>query len=296
MNYELWKIFLDAVELGSLSKVAMLHNTNQPQISRQMNELEAQCGGRLFNRTGRGVELTDLGQHLLPKIRSWLNVTDQLNNEILHSTDTPIGTVRIASLPSTAHPLLSTLYKVLQEKYPLIKLSVREGQGVHLEKWLEDGSVDLAILYRFNPTPKQGDVYLTEADTYLVGCEGDELTQANEVDFKAVSELPLVTFCRPSNWRNFLDHMAYENGVELNIVFEADSISLQTHLVSESRMYTMLGPQALKKASQYTSIQAAKIINPALKRYISLSISKHGYLTPACKAVMEEIRNLADLL
>lgn len=81
MNYELWKIFLDAVELGSLSKVAMLHNTNQPQISRQMNELEAQCGGRLFNRTGRGVELTDLGQHLLPKIRSWLNVTDQLNNE-----------------------------------------------------------------------------------------------------------------------------------------------------------------------------------------------------------------------
>ncbi|WP_228214062.1 LysR family transcriptional regulator, partial [Acinetobacter baumannii] len=146
MNYELWKIFLDAVELGSLSKVAMLHNTNQPQISRQMNELEAQCGGRLFNRTGRGVELTDLGQHLLPKIRSWLNVTDQLNNEILHSTDTPIGTVRIASLPSTAHPLLSTLYKVLQEKYPLIKLSVREGQGVHLEKWLEDGSVDLAIL------------------------------------------------------------------------------------------------------------------------------------------------------
>lgn len=274
----------------------MLHNTNQPQISRQMNELEAQCGGRLFNRTGRGVELTDLGQHLLPKIRSWLNVTDQLNNEILHSTDTPIGTVRIASLPSTAHPLLSTLYKVLQEKYPLIKLSVREGQGVHLEKWLEDGSVDLAILYRFNPTPKQGDVYLTGADTYLVGCEGDALTQANEVDFKEVSQLPLVTFCRPSNWRNFLDHMAYENGVELNIVFEADSISLQTHLVSESRMYTMLGPQALKKASQYTSIQAAKIINPALKRYISLSISKHGYLTPACKAVMEEIRNLADLL
>ncbi|MFX6242256.1 LysR substrate-binding domain-containing protein, partial [Acinetobacter baumannii] len=95
-----------------------------------------------------------------------------------------------------------TLYKVLQEKYPLIKLSVREGQGVHLEKWLEDGSVDLAILYRFNPTPKQGDVYLTQADTYLVGCEGDALTQANEVEFKEVSQLPLVTFCRPSTWRN----------------------------------------------------------------------------------------------
>ncbi len=55
--------------------------------------------------------------------------------------------------------------------------------------------------------------------------------------------------------------MAYENGVELNIVFEADSISLQTHLVSESRMYTMLGI-SFKKASQYTSIQAAKLLTP----------------------------------
>ncbi|MDR8273886.1 LysR family transcriptional regulator, partial [Acinetobacter baumannii] len=89
---------------------------------------------------------------------------------------------------------LSTLYKVLQQKYPLIKLSVREGQGVHLEKWLEDGSVDLAILYRFNPTPKQGDIYLIQADTYLVGSEGDALTQASEVDFKEISQLPLVTF------------------------------------------------------------------------------------------------------
>lgn len=68
-----------------------------------------------------------------------------------------------------------------------------KGKGA-FRKWLEDGSVDLAILYRFNPTPKQGDVYLTQADTYLVGCEGDALTQANEVEFKAVSELPLVTF------------------------------------------------------------------------------------------------------
>lgn len=35
MNYALWKTFLDAVELGSLSKVATLQNTNQPQISRK---------------------------------------------------------------------------------------------------------------------------------------------------------------------------------------------------------------------------------------------------------------------
>ena len=57
--------------------------------------------------------------------------------------------VRIGSLPSTAHPLVTTLYYRLKERYPLVQLAVREGQGAQLETWLEDGSVDLAILYRY---------------------------------------------------------------------------------------------------------------------------------------------------
>src|SRR4029077_6251130 len=83
-----------------------------------------------------------------PKVRAWLASSDQLANDVRSSAGTPIGKVRIGSLPSTAHPLVSTLYKRLKEQYPLIQLAVREGQGAQLETWLEDGSVDLAILYR----------------------------------------------------------------------------------------------------------------------------------------------------
>ena len=68
----------------------------------------------------------------------------QLVNDVRTSAGTPIGKVRIGSLPSTAHPLVSTLYKRLKERYPLVQLAVREGQGSQLETWLEDGSVDLA--------------------------------------------------------------------------------------------------------------------------------------------------------
>ena len=69
MDYGAWKLFIDAVELGSLSKVAVAHGTSQPHISRQITELEQECGGRLFQRTGRGVVLTELGQRVAPKVR-----------------------------------------------------------------------------------------------------------------------------------------------------------------------------------------------------------------------------------
>src|SRR5262249_57860371 len=120
-------------------------------------------------RTGRGVVLTELGQRIVPKVRAWLASTEELANDVRSSAGTPIGKVRIGSLPSTAHPLVSTLYRRLKERYPLIELAVREGQGAQLETWLEDGSVDLAILYRTSPAPKNGDTYLVETATYLVG-------------------------------------------------------------------------------------------------------------------------------
>ena len=98
--------------------------------------------------------LTELGQRIAPKVRAWLASTEQIANDIRTSAGAPIGKVRIGSLPSTAHPLVSTLYKRVKERSPLIELGVREGQGAQLETWLEDGSVDLAILYRTSPTPK----------------------------------------------------------------------------------------------------------------------------------------------
>ena len=166
MDYSAWKLFIEATELGSLSKVAVAYGTSQPHISRQISELERECGGRLFQRTGRGVVLTELGQRVAPKVRAWLAGTEQLANDVRTSAGTPIQRVRIGSLPSTAYPLVTTLYYRLRKRYPLIQLAVREGQGTQLETWLEDGSVDLAILYRSSPSPKNGDTYLV-GDTDL---------------------------------------------------------------------------------------------------------------------------------
>ena len=293
MDYPAWKLFIDAVERGSLSKVAIAYGTSQPQISRRIRDLEAQCGGRLFQRTGRGVVLTELGQRIAPRIRSWLAGTDQLADDIHATAGKPIGKVRLGILPSTAHPLLSTLYYRVKERYPLVQLSVREGQGAQLETWLEDGSLDLAILFRHSAVPKNGDVYLVEAPTCLVGAAGDEITKRRTVQFSALENLPLVMFCRPSSWRDRLDQLSAEHGFALNVVVEADSLSLQTHIVASGGAYALLGPYAIAAAQKGIKLQSAKIVKPMLTRHIALAMSPHGELTLACKAVMTETKAVA---
>jgi DNA-binding transcriptional LysR family regulator len=202
--------------------------------------------------------------------------------------------VRIGTLPSTAHPLLTTLYYRLKKRYPLVQLAIREGQGAQLETWLEDGSVDLAMLYRTNPAPRNGDTYLVETATYLVGADGDKVTTSGTVSFAALDNLPLVLFCRPSSWRNRLEELCATHGVRLNVALEADSLSLQTQIVAGGGMYALLGPYAIAAAQRTCRLQASKIVNPAVTRHIALAVSRHGEMTFACRTVLQIVREIAS--
>ena len=292
MDPAAWKVFVDAAEFGSLSKVAISHQTSQPQISRLICDLEQECGGRLFRRTGRGVVLTELGERIAPRVRAWLASTDELINDIRTAAGTPIGQVRIGSLPSTAFPLLTSVFERLRRQFPLVQIAVREGQGAQLETWLEDGSVDLAILFRMSPTPKNGDTYLFEAPTYLVSAIGDPLTKKPTVEFSALENLPLVLFCRPSAWRNHLEQVAVDHRVVLNVALEADSLAMQTNIVAAGGMYALLGPNAIASWSRTVRLQSSRLVAPTVNRYVALAMSTRGKSTLASRTVMQIIKEI----
>lgn len=295
LSYPAWKLFLLVGELGSLTKAANAMNTTQPHISRQIGELERECGGRLFERTGRGMVLTDLGQRIAPQIRKWIADTDQLTNDIRATAGTPVGTVRLGILPSMAHPLVSSLYYQLKAEFPLVQLAVREGQGAQLETLLEAGDVDLALLYRHGATPQHGDIYLARAPTLLVSAPGNPLTEAGTIAFRELDRLPLVMFCRPNSWRSKLDQMAADLGITLNVAAEADSLALQMQIVSDGGIYALLGPYAISSAFAVPRLQSSRVIDPEVPRYLALAMSPHGQLTLACRAVMKQIQKIAKV-
>ena len=291
MEYSSWKLFIDAADLGSLSKTAAAYTTTQPHISRQIAALEKECGGRLFQRTGRGVVLTELGQRIAPLVRAWLASTDQLAADIRSTSGTPVGTVRVGTLPSMAHPLVSTLYYRIKERYPLIRLIVREGQGAQLETWLEDGSVDLAILYRYSGSGD--DISLVETGTYLVGAKGDPLLSRDQIPFSALHKLPLVLFCRPSIWRDRLEQIAASQRISLDVVLEADSLRLQTQVIANGDGYGLLGSYAIIAAPERTHLKWSPIVKPEIPRSVSLAMSKHGHPSLAMRTVMNVAREIA---
>jgi DNA-binding transcriptional LysR family regulator len=290
------KLFLEVADLGSFSKAAIARRTVQSHISRQISDLERECGVRLFRRTGRGVVLTELGERIVPRVRTWLAETDQLVNDIKSSAEVPVGEVRIGILPSAAHPLVTTVYERARERYPRIRLSVREGQGAELDALLDSGAVDLAILFRYEKSARGDEQHLATVDTFLVGAANDEITRPGTIDFSRLDRLPLILPSRPSPWRHLLDGVSRRKGISLFVVLEADSVAIQKEVAAKGGTYTVLGPYAMMEDVRAGRLQASRIVNPDFKRFVTLAMPKKGPLTLACKMVAQLIRETATEL
>jgi DNA-binding transcriptional LysR family regulator len=288
MRPQLWRLFIDLSEQGSLSKVSMLRDIAQPQLSRQLAELESQCGGALFTRHGRGVHLSELGQWALPRVQAWLAHTEQLANDIRSGSGVPIGEVRIGTMPSAVRPLLCPVLASAKVLYPLVRISVREALDSQMDDGLHHAKFDLAIRYLHPENLKSSDKVLRQVDSFLVSAVGDKVTRKKTAAFSELSHLQLVLPCRPSIWRDTLDSLARAQGFSLQVALEADSLAIQKEMVMQAGMHTLLGPMALQPELQNKQLQAAKIVGPELPRVMALT-SRSGSVETLAQQVIAEL-------
>jgi DNA-binding transcriptional LysR family regulator len=293
MNVATVKLFLEVAEAGSLNKVAARRQTVQSHISRQITEFEGQCGGRLFRRTGRGVELTELGARAATRLRAWVQATEQLAQELRSESGQVMGEVRLGIIPSAAHPLATRLFEVLQARHPGVQLNIAEAQGAELDTLLDAGAVDLAVLFRFSRPSGNTERLLSVANTYLVSAPGDPLTRAPTLNFVRLNGLRLVLPRRPGHWRHALDETARSLGFKLDSVAEADSLTVQKELVARNPgLYSILGPYSIASELRAGRLQATRLVRPDLCRHVALSFPKHGKLSPASRVVADTVEQL----
>lgn len=295
MNIASARLFLEVAEAGSLSKVAARRQTVQSHVSRQISDFEATFGSPLFRRTGRGVALTELGARAALRLRTWLQETDRLTEDLRADAGKVLGEVRMGIIPSAAHPLVTRLFERLQEAHPGIRLNIAEAQGAEIDAMLDGGAVDLAVLFRFNRPSGREEKLLSVAHTYLVSAPGAELTREPTVNFSSLAGLQLVLPRRPGQWRNALDEAARSLGFKLAAVAEADSLTVQKELVANtSGLYSVLGPYSIATELQEGRLQASQLVKPDLFRHTTLALPRQGKLSPACRVVAEVVQQLTS--
>ncbi|MFZ5528844.1 MAG: LysR substrate-binding domain-containing protein [Pseudomonadota bacterium] len=287
-----WRAFVAIAELGSLTRASLFLDCNQSLLSRQLNVLERDCGGRLFNRTGRGMELSELGEQLFPRVKALLSDADQLEQDIRGEAHEPAGRVTLGVLPSISQTLTRPLFARLRQHWPQIKLKILEGSSGQVEEWLADARVDIAILYRYGPSlPEQEDA-LAIIDSYLIGGRGDRLTAPDEIPFKQLDGVPLILPSAPNGLRTALDSLARQQRITLAPAIEADSLPLQKSLPASEGIYTVLPLHSVWDEVATGNLQAARIVEPPMQRTIAMATSRTKSPARSVKAVTGQIDTL----
>ena len=290
MELSALRTFVRVTELGSFTKAAISLGLAQPSITRIVLELESELSGALFHRTGRGVQLTGLGDMVLPRAKALLQSAEQLGTDAVGFGKSPVGSVSIAALPSVLQSIAPGLYSHVSKYTPGIKLRLSEGFSNQIQRWVSEGQVDIGLLSKYKSYRSEHDDVLFRADLMLVG-PADGPRFGNEVPFNQLKGLPLVLPAVPNGLRVVLEETAKRHRIELNVVVEADSLAAQREIVRECRCFSVMAREAARSMNADLFLTASRIVGKGLERYVVLVTTQQRPLSKAARVIVQAIRH-----
>lgn len=139
--------FREVARLEHVSAAARELHVSQPAITRQLQDLERELGGKkLFERAGRRVRLTDAGRLLLGHVELILRQVEQARGELAAFGDELGGRVSIGAPPTVGERLLPDALHDFHREHPRLELQVHEGSTSELLRLLDAGELDMAVV------------------------------------------------------------------------------------------------------------------------------------------------------
>ena len=127
MDAEQLLTLLAVAETGSVSEAALRLGRGQPAISERLHKLTREIGEPLYVREDGGIQLTPVGQALIPDIRQLRAKLQDIENLLMRQKSLQAGELRIASTSLIANYLLPQYLQSFQNQNPGINLYIKSG-------------------------------------------------------------------------------------------------------------------------------------------------------------------------
>lgn len=292
MDLKELRAFCGVAEGGGFSRAAAALGVAQSVLSRQVSALEGELGGRLFHRTGRGVQPTELGLALLPRAKGLLAESEQILVEASGMRGSPVGSVDLAVVPGWAQPLISTLCSRLMRDYPRVKLRVHEAYSGQVEEWVASGRAEVAIFNRYRRGAVRGAETVMRGDMMLVGPRGHPALQHKEVAFRALEGVALAAPVWPNGLTSVMVEHAARQGISLSFVMEGSSSAILREAVARSGLCTVFPRAFVEREMSGPSFAAARIVKPAIEQTTWLAVGTHRPASLAARTVARLVREI----
>jgi len=257
-------------ETGHFGRAAERCHVTQPGLSQQIRQLEALCGGPLFDRLGKTVRLTPLGREFVERSRPILDQADALESFLAGAHGHPSRPLRFGVIPTVAPYLLPHIFPALQREHPTLSFTISESRTDALIKALAEGGLDLALIAS---EPRSGGPKLASAPLF-----DDEFVLATGLDEEPRDPVPLTgidggRMLLLDEGHCFRDQAIAVCDIDQEAAartFAATSLSTIVEFVANGQGITLLPEIALRKEATGDRIRIHRLQSPGARRQLSL--------------------------
>lgn len=134
-------------DTGSLTKAADLLGVAQPTLTQSLNKLEAELGGRLFERSRRGAVLTDAGRAIIDDVRASLALAESATMRAKAIAGGKAGRLHIGFVTHAVYEVLPSALRLLRSEFPGVEVVLSEMSNADQLEALDKRRIDLAMLH-----------------------------------------------------------------------------------------------------------------------------------------------------
>jgi DNA-binding transcriptional LysR family regulator len=146
MTLEQLRVFVAIADHAHVTRAAADLGITQSAASAAIAALEARTGAVLFDRVGRGIELTDTGRRFLPEARAVLDRAAAARSVLDDLAGLTTGALSVAASQTIATYWLPRRLAAFHAAHPGIQLDVTIGNTRQVERSVVEGAADLGLV------------------------------------------------------------------------------------------------------------------------------------------------------
>ncbi len=151
MNIIKIRYFVEVARCGSFSEAARHLFTAQPNLSKQIAQMEQELGFALFTRSRRSVKLTPAGRFLFDKLQNLPDELDEVFEQARSLARKGEAALSIGVLEGQdVNQVLSRRLKQVASVYPQLQVNLERNSYQNLRSGLMSGHYDLIITLSFD--------------------------------------------------------------------------------------------------------------------------------------------------
>lgn len=280
--------FYHVAKAGRFTAAEAVLDVAQSAMSRQIQQLEADLGVQLLDRTGHGVKLTAHGEILYRHAETILQSMSATIDELKEAEHPALETVSIAAPPSFMASYMADVIYGFNKSCPGVRLCAVEASTGGVYNHLASGQVDVAVVLQTSNTARLSLRELTKEPLYAVAAADHPIAQQKFVARSQLRDLELVLPASLYGSRAILSEYFAVEDIPLRAQIEADSLPLTRELIRKKSVCALL-PRITCEAEITDGTFVARPLKPALFRTLYIAHLRDSALTGSIRMLIDNV-------